>query len=200
MSGKSSRRQGDRGPREERPAEEVAQDGKSLWREGGVRGKMGRAYRNRGLDASETEKGAYSLIRRPEGATQGRIGPADARPTMASHSEEFSCSPKQLTGPTTADHGKCLDPTTPASRCPRPSCCPEQTLSRLEAEYKKAQALLQKELARTQRWTVLAAGALATQVDASSEEAARLRERQESDLPAGCHKDLHRKIAGHLQQ
>ena len=42
-------------------------------------------------------KGAYGLTKRPEGATQERIGPADARPTMASHSEEFSCSPKQLT-------------------------------------------------------------------------------------------------------
>ena len=31
-------------------------------------------------------------------------------------------------------------------------------------------------MARTQRWTVLAAGALAAQVDASSEEAARLRD------------------------
>ena len=57
---------------------------------------------------------------------------------------------------------------------PKAQLLPQATLSRLEAEYKNAQALLQKELARTQRWTVLAAGALA-QVDASSEEAAHLR-------------------------
>ena len=58
---------------------------------------------------------------------------------------------------------------------PKAQLLPQATLSRLEAEYKKAEALLQKELARRQRWTLLAAGALATQVDASSEEAAHLR-------------------------
>ena len=173
MSGRSNRRRGDRGPREERSAEEVAHEAKPLWREGesvaecdelARTGGSTRRKRKRRLRPHQearkrhTRKDRNRKRKAPSGLAQRGIQ-LFPQTTVTNH-----CGSRQA--PRLYNIYKQVPLAQQLSR---------ETLHRLETEHRKAQALLQRELARTQRWTMLAAGALATQVHDSSEEAAHLR-------------------------